>query len=296
MKEIPKYIFSPMDRMYSHLNEPQLMKRLNKYDFGIKLISSFKDYDNIYLITTFFEGKTLDHYSEEIMNEEKIKFISACIIQSLIYFRKEEIIHRDIHLKNVIMDSDNYFNIIDFSSAINYEEKNNSNYYIKTNGYVAPPEMLRNKEYYFNSDYYRFGSIIYYLIFKKYPNVIKKENNLKEISIDYKKFNNYSYNCIDFINKLIIADPKKRIGFKDINEIKDHPWFKNINWNKLEKKQIKSPFNYMYNNSDKHHDCSKLEIPNHYIERYRKASKTFIYKQLIKKFEFCDISNITKFL
>ena len=251
-----------MDRMYSHLNEPQLMKRLNKYNFGIKLISSIKDYDNIYLVTTFFEGKTLDDFSDEIMNEKKLKFISACIIQSLIYFRKEEIIHRDIHLKNVIMDADKYFNIIDFSSAINYEDKYNKDYYIKTNGLVAPPEMLEDKIYYFNSDYYRFGSIIYYLIFKKYPNVIKKENELKHISIDYKKITNYSYNCIDFINKLIIEDPKKRIGYKDINEIKAHPWFKNFNWDKLETKQIESPFDISYNYSNKYYKCPKFEISN----------------------------------
>ena len=70
--------------MFSHLNEPSILKVLNRYNFGIKLIASFKDYDNIYLVTTFFEGKTLENFKDKIMNEDEIKFISACVILSFI--------------------------------------------------------------------------------------------------------------------------------------------------------------------------------------------------------------------
>ena len=87
--------------MYSHLNEPNILRRMNKYDLGIKLISSFKDYENIYLITTLFEGKALGYYKDEILDEDKVKFISACIIQNFIYIRKENIIHRDVRFENI---------------------------------------------------------------------------------------------------------------------------------------------------------------------------------------------------
>lgn len=297
MKEIPKYIFYRIDRVYSHLNEPQIMRRLNKYNLGIKLLCSFKDYDNIYLVTSFFEGKTLYTFKEEIMSEEKIQFISACIIQSFIYFRKEEIIHRDIHLRNIILDKDNYFNIIDFSSAINNQDKNKKEYYIITYMNVSPPEILKHKNYYYNSDYYNFGSMIYYLIFKRYPNVIKKEQKLEQVTIDYREIKNYSQNCIDFINKLIINEPKERMGYIDINELKNHPWFNNINWDKLENKQISSPFNFKNdNNNINYKECDKINIRNVTIERYRGITKTSFYKKLIKRFEYSDISNCTLYL
>jgi serine/threonine protein kinase len=45
------------------------------------------------------------------MTEWQIKFISGCVIQSLIYLRKENIIHRDIMMQNIIMDKEKYFNI-----------------------------------------------------------------------------------------------------------------------------------------------------------------------------------------
>ena len=275
--------------MFSHLNEPTILKGLNRYSFGIKLIASFKDYDNIYLVTTFFEGKTLENFKDKIMNEDEIKFISACVILSFIYFRKQKIIHRDINFQNIIMDSDNYFNIIDFSSSINYANKDNKDYYIKTAPYVAPPEMLSKKIYYYNSDYYRLGSLIYYLMFKKYPNIIKKENKIKHIKIDYKKIRNYSSTSIDFLNKLILTNPKQRIGYEDINEMKNHFWFNDIDWNNLEKKQIKSPFHFE-KNSNNSSKCSEFKLSKKLIQTYRKTSKTTIFKELINNFDYTNKS------
>lgn len=269
------------------------MKKMNKYEFGIKLISSFVDYDNIYLIATLFEGKTLDHFKDEFMDEKKLKFISACLIQSFIYFRIENIIHRDIRFENIIMDEDKYFNVIDFSCSINYNMKNNSCYYLKNDLNIISPEILTRKEYYFNADYYGLGSIIYYLIFKTYPNIIKKEQNLTNVSIDYKNNNNYSYNCIDFINKLIETDPRKRFGYKSINEIKNHPWFNGFNWYKFEKKQIPSPFNFVkgsFNNSVYY----KYKKINRMITKFKSNHKTTLYNKLIKKYEYIDISIISK--
>ena len=71
------------------------------------------------MITSYYEGKSLDYFREKILTEEQIKFATACVIQSLIYLRKKKIIHRDIMMKNIIMDNDGYFNLIDFSFSIN---------------------------------------------------------------------------------------------------------------------------------------------------------------------------------
>jgi serine/threonine protein kinase len=46
----------------------------------------------------------------DILTEEQIKFASACIIQLLNYLREKQIIHRDIMMKNIIMDKNKYFN------------------------------------------------------------------------------------------------------------------------------------------------------------------------------------------
>ena len=290
VKEIPKYKLYTYSKIYSHLNEPNILMKLIQYDFVPKIISSFQDYDYIYLITTYYDGKSLNFYRSDNMTEWQIKFISACVIQSLIYLRKEKIIHRDIMMQNIIMDKKKYFDIIDFSFSINYYEKNNSLKYLNTYNMVTPPEMEKLKEYDYNSDYYRLGSIIFYLIFKTYPYIVKLKNNMTDIIINYKEVQNFSYNCIDFINKLLISDPKKRIGFNDINELKNHSWFKAFDWNKFEKKEIESPFHLIENEFDQSL-CIKVDIiSNQYLMRYKSNSKKFLYKILIKKFDY--INNI----
>lgn len=41
--------------------------------------------------------------------------------------------------------------------------------------------------------------------------------------------------------KLLHKNPKDRIGVKDKNELKNDPFFKGINWEKLAKKEIEPP-------------------------------------------------------
>ena len=287
LKEIPKYKLYTFSKIYSHLTEPNILKKLIQYDFVPKIISSFQDYDNIYLITTYYDGKTLDFYKNGNMTEEQIKFASSCTIQSLIYMREQKIIHRDIMMKNIIMDKKKYFNIIDFSFSLEYSEKSNRAKYLYTYNEVTPPEMMKLEEFDYNSDYYRLGSIIYYLIFKTYPYNVKLRNNITNIKVNYEDVKNYSKNCIDFVNKLLISDPKKRIGFKDINELKNHPWFTGYDWYNLEKKNLDSPFK-LIKNGIKQVLCIKIHTTDNYLIRYKFNSKLNLYKILIKQFDYIN--------
>ena len=180
--------------------------------------------------------------------------------------------------------------VIDFSFSIEYSEKDNKEKYINTYYNVTPPEMMKFQKYYYNSDYYRLGSIIYYLIFKTYPYIVMLEKNITNIKINNKEIKNFSQYCIDFINKLIISEPEKRIGFKDINELKNHSWFNGYNWNNLEKKQLDSPFNLIENKIDQAL-CNQIYISEQYLIRYKSNSKLKLYKSLINQFDYAN-SNI----
>ena len=258
------------------------------YEFFPKIISTFYDYDNIYLVTTYYEGNSLDYFREQILTEEQLKFVSACVIQSLFYLRKEKIIHRDIMMKNLIMDKGKFFNVIDFSFSINYSDKKSTRNRMITYDMVTPPEILNRSDYDYNSDYYRLGSVLYYLIFKKYPYIIKQQYNISDIFINPKLIKNYSYSCIDFINNLLISDYKKRIGYKDINELKNHFWFKGFDWQKLERKQILSPFKIFKNDSNQI-DCSQFNLSMKTIIRYKKFSRTNLYSELINRYNYVNL-------
>ena len=184
LKEIPKYKLYTTSKIFSHLNEPEILKYLINYDFVLNIISSFQDYDNIYIITSYYEGQPLEYFKMNNITEEQIKFMSACVIQALTYLRENNIIHRDIMMKNIVMDREKYFNVIDFSFSIKYKDKDKKNIYLNTYDMVSPPEMLNLSKYDYNSDYYRLGSIIYFLIFKIHPLIIRRERNISDIFVD----------------------------------------------------------------------------------------------------------------
>ena len=287
LKEIPKLKLIDDKEILCHLNEPHILKKLINYKFMPKLISSFQDFENLYLVTNLNEGSNLYHYKDENMTEEQLKFISACIIQSFIYLRKNNIIHRDIRMHNLIMDQDNYLNLLDFSYAINYSQKNEIKYYIRGEYFDHAPEIQNFLIYDYNSDYYRLGgSILFYIIFKKYLNIIKIENNVNEIILD-KNISNFTPSCIDFINKLIINDYKKRIGFKSIYELKNHSWFKNFDWQKLLNKTMKSPLNftkYNFNQSS----CTKFLFSEKDKMLYKNKTNKKLFQNLIDNYDYVN--------
>jgi len=54
----------------------------------------------------------------------------------------------------------------------------------------------------------------------------------------------FSENARSLLNRLLERNPKKRIGNgpSDAEEIKQHPFFESVDWNKLDGKQIEPPF------------------------------------------------------
>ena len=287
MKEIPKKNLIRFNKLNAAMKEPNILKKIKSYNFLPNLITSFQDYDNLYLVMNYFEGDNLYNFRNNNFSEEEIKFISACIIQSFFYLRKNKIINRDVRMKNIIMDKERYLNLIDFSYAIQYSEKNLPRSHIVACRLETPPEMLNYSKYDYNSDYYRLGVIIYYLIFKKFVNDVKKINNIKEIILDPKDIKNYTSLCIDFLNKLLITDYKKRIGFNNINELRNHLWFKGFDCSKLKKKKMKSPLKFM-NRKNEYNYCHTFTIDKLANIRFKNLLNKNYYKNLINNYDFVN--------
>ena len=180
-------------------------------------------------------------------------------------------------MNNLIMDENAYFNVIDFSFSIKYSDKNDNKTFLIISPINASPESNNMKEYDYNSDYYRLGVILYYLIFKQNINIIKKQNSLKDITINPIEVKNYSSSCIDFVNKLIINDFKKRIGFKNINELKAHFWFKDFDWQNFEKQKINSPLEFIKRN--------QLYCDNFNLS---KKKNIFIFNKIVRKYNYVN--------
>lgn len=66
-------------------------------------------------------------------------------------------------------------------------------------------------------------------------------NNEIKIDKNLQRKLKLSDDCVDFVNRCLIRDPEQRIGFNDANEIYNHNWFKDVNWNLFVNMNIDSP-------------------------------------------------------
>lgn len=65
-------------------------------------------------------------------------------------------------------------------------------------------------------------------------------NLIKKAHVSYP--NDISPESIDFLSKIFVVDPKKRLGSKGAKEVKEHPFFAEMDWVAIYNKKIKPPF------------------------------------------------------
>ena len=121
-----------------------------------------------------------------------------------------------------------------------------------TPGYMAP-EVANSKPHGFSADFWALGVIIFELMFgrRPYKGIYRKEYKeelaIKAISLKPgDQVKGWSDEIVDIINQLLQRKPEDRLGYHGSQDIKDHPWFKSIEWAKLEAKNVKPPFVPMF--------------------------------------------------
>ncbi|CAD8158486.1 unnamed protein product [Paramecium octaurelia] len=112
---------------------------------------------------------------------------------------------------------------------------------VGTPDYIAPEIILGTSISNFSSDYWSLGIIMYELLCGIAPfnddTVDKIFDNILNMRIEWPQIGEgedcISEQAYDLIVKLLEPDFNKRIGHKSIEEIKNHKFFKGIQWNKL---------------------------------------------------------------
>ena len=226
------------------ITERAILANLN-HPFIMKLNYAFQTEKSLYFITKFMHGGELNYhiYKEKnsFFTEEKAKFYAAEIILALNYLHQNNCIYRDLKPENVLIDKNGHIKLTDFGLAKLCEDfPCKTKTLCGTPEYLAP-EILFEKDYGIEVDWWSLGVIIYemisgYLPFKILPDEkITKNVYKKKIKI----FSHFSCFAKDLIKKLLEYNPKKRIGYY---QIINHPFFKDIDWEKVEKMELNPPF------------------------------------------------------
>ena len=271
-------------------NERDLLSKLN-HPFIVNMHFSFQNSNYLYLVIDLFTGGDLRYhlFHRKSFNEEQSKFFISCVILGLEYCHSNLIIHRDIKPENVILDSYGYAHITDFGIA-KMQQPNNSNETSGTPGYMAP-EVLFGKNHTTVADYFACGVMCYEFMKGVKPYLGKNRKEIKEkikereIKLDKRNLKEgWSLEAADFINQLLQRQANRRLGYKGgINELKKHPWLKNIDWKDLYNGKVTSPFIPVGEENYEYKFCTAVERKGEDTEER--------YKEIIKSNEYTNIFN-----
>ena len=198
--------------------EQKILTQLNHPSI-IKIVDVTDDRENIYLIEEFVDGCTifeaLVKSKDKVIEEDVAIQWAKQVADALIYLHSRQphpIIHRDLKLSNIMLDSNGRIKIIDFGIAKNYVEGESLvEDKIGTDLYAAPEQIL--KGYSDNrADIYSLGIVLYFLVTGFNKKLDKK--NIKPI----REINpNLSIGLENIIKKCVEENPENR--YKNVKEL-----------------------------------------------------------------------------
>ena len=228
IKVIPNSILIDNRQKIALTREIKIMQDLNHKNI-VKLHEHVVSSQYNYLILEYCSGGDLGKKIKEggIGLPQTVNYLRQ-IISALKILKEKDIVHRDLKPANILLTSDNSIKLADFGLARTINPESMAKSCVGTPLYMSP-EVIQNRSgdttrYEHGADIWSVGCIVYELLTGKRPFATSDFENImpkiEEIlrSNDFLKNFNFPEECIDFLRKIFVVDPRKRISFEDFCE------------------------------------------------------------------------------
>lgn len=184
------------------------------------------------------------------LDEEPAKIYSIQIVAALEFLRNNHIIHRDLKPDNILVDASGHLKLVDFGLSF-YGMVGRSisgrgdedDAVVGTPDYTSP-EIVLAQPHSFQADYWALGALLYEFLVGVPPfhgeTPTETFANIVKYHVDFEQLEDFSPEVQDFIRKLLNPDQFQRLGTNSIDEIKNHSWFSDVDWNTID--SLEPPF------------------------------------------------------
>ena len=249
MKILSKKLLKRKKQEEHTKTERDLMVKINS-PFIVNIKSAFQDSTKLYIVSEFMQGGDMFFHLHDgqiiIFNNEKTKFYIIELVLALEFLHKNNMVYRDLKPENILMDKEGHIKITDFGLSKILDDMNDKVFTLcGTPQYIAP-EVIYKRGYDKGIDWWSLGCILYEFLTGSLPFYIPRGGKIstKTFETPVKFPKNMNKDDIDLISKLLTVNPKQRLGNgpNDAEDIKAHPYFKDVDWNKYLKREITPPF------------------------------------------------------
>jgi len=140
-------------------------------------------------------------------------------------------------------------------NKINQKKRKRKKSFVGTVEYMSP-EVIAERPTEYGTDIWALGIILYQMYYNRTPfkniSTYLTFHDIKESKFEFPNDSSIPKSAKDLIRKILVVDPKKRLGGGsqnsdyDINSLKKHPFFEGIKWNELQNKSPPHMKNYKY--------------------------------------------------
>lgn len=245
MKMLKKEFLKARNQISHTKSERQILAG-SECPFIVKLFYAFQTQERLYMVLEYMQGGEMFFHlqRERRFKEDRCRFYCAELVLALGYLHSKGIIYRDMKPENILLDLKGHVKLADFGLSKEGLIDNEKAYtFCGTPEYICP-EILKGLGHDKGVDWWSLGILLYEMLTGRPPfyssdrmvmfrNVLEKKPEM----LPY-----FSPEACDLISKLLIHDPKERLGANGAEEVKSHPFFTGIDWKKLENLEVTPPF------------------------------------------------------
>ena len=256
LKKIKIIKFKQVDHI---LNELKILSLID-HPFLVKFNGFTQDPQYLYIIIELINGGEMFSYLRKIgkFPPEQAMFYAGQVVQMFEYLHNKNIIYRDLKPENILIDKNGYLKLTDFGFAKICKGRTYT--LCGTPGYISP-EILLNKGHGKPVDWWTLGILLYEMIVGIDP--FNDEDTMaiyqKVIKCKIKFPSYFPPDARSLVKHLLVKDLSKRYGNLKggVNDIKQHRFFNNLDWNKLIRYQLEAPYIPKVKNNG---DCDNFDF------------------------------------
>jgi serum/glucocorticoid-regulated kinase 2 len=221
--------------------ERSILQQL-QHPFLMTLRYAFQSQAKLYLVLDFFQGGELFYHLKNMrrFTERCAKIYVGEIALALGYLHSLDVIYRDLKPENILLDPQGHVCLTDFGLAKEVAKDEQTSSFCGTPEYLAP-EIISGHGHDKAVDWWSLGILLYELTVGIPPfysqNINDMYNKIQHGVLRFPPF--LSENCKALIVDLLNRDPNKRLGStNDVEDLKQHPFFDDIDFDRLYNKQV----------------------------------------------------------
>uniref|UniRef100_A0A671K766 protein kinase C n=1 Tax=Sinocyclocheilus anshuiensis TaxID=1608454 RepID=A0A671K766_9TELE len=249
IKALKKGDIVARDEVDSLMCEKRIFETVNsvRHPFLVNLFACFQTKEHVCFVMEYAAGGDLMmHIHADVFSELRAVFYAACVVLGLQFLHDHKIVYRDLKLDNLLLDTEGYVKIADFGlckEGMGFRDRTST--FCGTPEFLAP-EVLTETSYTRAVDWWGLGVLIFEMLVGEspFPGDDEEEvfDSIVNDEVRYPRF--LSTEAISIMRRLLRRNPERRLGAGegDAEEVKRHPFFRNMDWAALLAKKTRPPF------------------------------------------------------